>query len=256
MTLFESIKSIIVITVFLCFAPFLIENIKKQYIPILEPRTPIAVISIPQRLHASSYIIESLHSSFKDPLVKGILITIDCAAAAAGTSQAIFHDIRQLKKEYPKPIIALVENTCLAGAYLIASGCDYIIAPESALIGGIGPSFSSWSTQQINDDKNHSFPTIESESYQQLTKHIALGRKLSLTTIGNWAEGKIFTGTQALALGLINEIGSMCTVMKVIKEKALIENEIEWIKFSNSLNKNWSATQIGRKLLPLISAAI
>src|SRR5438552_17113766 len=150
MTLFESIKSIIVITIFLCFAPFLVESIKNQYIPILEPRTNIAVISIPQQLYTSSYIIESLHSSFKDPLVKGILITIDCAVVAAGTSQTIFHDIRQLKKEYPKPIIALIENTCLAGAYLIASGCDYIVAPESALIGGIGQSFNNWSIQQIN----------------------------------------------------------------------------------------------------------
>ncbi len=228
MTLFESIKSIIAITIFLCLAPFLIESITKQYTPLFEPRTNIAIVSITQQLCSTS-CIDQLHSFFKDPLIKGILIKIDCSNAPAGTSQALFHDLRQLKKQYPKPIIALVENICVSGAYLIASACDYIIAPESAIIGNIGTSFCASSLEHIKSDKNDTFQGIETESYHQLIKQVALGRKLSLTTTANWAEGKIFTGTQALALGLINEIGSLCTVIKVLKEKALIENEIEWI---------------------------
>jgi len=229
MTLFESIKSIIVITLFLCLAPFLIESIKKQYTPLFEPRTNIAIVSIAQQLHNASSCIDQLHTFFKDPLIKGILVKIDCSDAAAGTSQTIFHDIRQLKKQYPKPIIALVENTCVSGAYLIASACDYIIAPESAIIGNIGTSFCTSSLEQMNSEKSDTFQNIETESYHQLIKQIALGRKLSLTTTANWAEGKIFTGTQALALGLINEIGSLYTVIKTLKEKALIEDEIEWV---------------------------
>jgi protease-4 len=98
------------------------------------------------------------------------------------------------------------------------------------LIPNIGPAFNAWSLDKINQEKNEALQAIETESYQQLTKQIALGRKLSLTTTANWAEGKIFTGTQALALGLINEIGSSATVTRVIKEKALIENEIEWVE--------------------------
>jgi protease-4 len=185
-------------------------------------------------------LLEQLHTLLKDPLIKGIVIKIDCSDTAAGTSQTIFHEIRQLKKEYPKPIIALVENICVSGAYLIASACDYIIAPESAIIGDIGPSFNAWSLQKYNNEEKSNFiKNIETESYQQLTKQIALGRKLSLTTTANWADGKLFSGTQALALGLINEIGSMYTVTKIIKEKALIEDEIEWIDCahkSSSLN--------------------
>lgn len=225
MTLFEAIKSIVIITVFLCIAPLLVDSIKKQYIFLLEPRSYIGIIYIGDQLHNSCMIEEQLHCFFKNPLIKGIIVIIDCADSAAGTSQTLFHDIRQLKKQYPKPIIAFIENTCLSGAYLVASSCDYIIAPESALIGEIGTVFNAWSMQKIHDKNN--LQNTENESYQQLIKQIALSRKLSLTTTTNWAEGKIFTGTQALALGLINEIGSMHTVEKVIKEKALIEGEIE-----------------------------
>ncbi len=230
MTLLEAVKTALITTIFLCVAPFLFENIKRLYIPLLEPRTNIAVVRIPQQLHDSSCLTNQLHTFFKDPFIKGIVIKIDCADAAAGTSQIIFHDIRQLKKEFPKPIVALVENVCVSGAYLMASACDYIIAPESALIGNIGSSFNAWAFDKINQEKNETLQAIEAESYQQLTKQIALGRKLSLTTTANWADGKIFTGTQALALGLINELGSSATVTRVIKEKALIENEIQWIE--------------------------
>lgn len=216
-------------TIFLCIAPFLVEKIKKQYIPLLEPKANIAVIHLPQQLHDSSYVLEQLHAFFKDPHIKGMVIKIDCAESAAGTSQIIFRDIRQLKKEYPKPIIVLIENICIAGSYLIASACDYIIAPESAIIGNIGTSFNKITLQKIKDEKNNNIQNIENDSYQQLIKQIASGRKLSLTTTANWAEGKLFTATQALALGLINEIGSLCTIEKVIKEKALIEGEIELI---------------------------
>jgi len=243
MTLFESIKTILILVVFMYAAPFLIDGIKKQYMPLLEPRTNIGVLCITQHLHNSFCLTEQIHSFFKNPLIKAIVIKIDCADAAPASSQTIFHDIRQLKKEYPKPIIALVENMCLSGAYLIASACDYIIAPESALIGNIGHSFSAWPLQQIDPEKKNHFESIENETYQQLTKHVALSRKLSLTTTANWADGKFFTGTQALALGLINEIGSMCTVIKIIKEKSLTDGEIEWIDLNwgpqLKCNVNW-----------------
>jgi ClpP class serine protease len=230
MTLLNALKTLIFLTLILYTAPFLVESIKKQYIAILEPRTPIGVLHIIKPIHSTACLTEQLHSFFRDPTIKGILIKIDCADTAPGTSQTIFHDIRQLKKEYPKPIIALIENMCLSGAYLIASACDSIVAPESAIIGDIGQSFCSWSIKKAVTENSTNGETIENESYQQLTKQIALSRKLSLTTTHNWADGKLFTGTQAIAFGLINEIGSLCTVIKIIKEKALIEGDIEWIE--------------------------
>jgi len=230
MTLLNSLKTIFLLIITLSIAPFLVESIKTQYSSLLEPQVHIGVLSIKEPLSESYDFIQNLHSFFKDATIQGIIIKINCAHSAAGTSQTIFHDIRQLKKEYSKPIIALVENHCLAGAYLIASSCDYIIAPESAIIGNIGSSFCHWSITNVIAETPINQETIENESYQQLIKQIALSRKLSLTTIANWADGKIFTGTQAVTLGLINEIGSLCTVIKIIKEKALIEEEIKCVE--------------------------
>lgn len=232
MTLLNLLRSLLLLTIILYIAPFFIDGIKQQYTNLLEPQTPIGVVAITKPLQSDNFLTKELHSFFKDPSIKGLVIKINCSEAAAGTSQSLFHDIRCLKKQYPKPIIALVENMCLSGAYLIASACDVIVAPESALIGNIGQTFSTHTIQQALAE--NSAAGLEHESYQQLIKQIALSRKLSLTTVTNWADGKIFTGTQAIALGLINEIGSLCTVIKIMREKALIEGEIKWIEHNHN----------------------
>jgi protease IV len=227
MTLFDCLKTVLLLTILIYTTPMIIEGIKKQYIPILELRTHIGIIHITETLSNSYRHTAELHTFFRNPQIKGIVIKMNCLGGAAGTSQTIFHEIRHLKKEFPKPVIALVENNCVAGGYLVASACDYIIAPESAIIGNIGPDFIK--TEHIKEDQAL-LTALHEDAYQQLTKQIAAARKLSLTTTANWAEGKIFTGHQAVSLGLINEVGSMCTVIKIIKEKALIEGEIEWIE--------------------------
>lgn len=225
MTLNESLKNILLLLVCAYIAPFLLEGIKEHYINLLEPRTSIGMVTIKGAITDSSSYIKQFHSLFKNPYIKGIVISVDCYECAAGTSETIFYELQELKKEFPKPLITLVENECLSGAYLIASTSDYIIAPETSLIGAIG----SYTTPPHIQELCNSTDATRTEIYQQTTKHIATARKLSLATVSNWADGKIFTGKQALRLGLINFTGSMHTVVTLLKEKALIDGEIEWI---------------------------
>jgi protease-4 len=242
MTLYEFLKSILLLFIFASAAPFLVKNITYHYHCFLEPYTYIGVLSINESLFDSSWHVKSLHSFFNDPGIKGIILKINCYKCAAGTSQIIFNEIQQFKKEYPKPVITLIENICISGGYLIASASDYIIAPESALIGGIGtyspPSqikdlftffaLDNPKKEYFNEQTNQS--ELYNETYQQFTKYVATTRKLSLATVSNWAQEKIFTGKQAYNLGLVNAIGSMHTVITLLKEKALIDGKIELIE--------------------------
>jgi len=243
MTLYEFLKSIILILVFATIIPFLLHNIKLQYNYFLEPYTYIAILPIKGSLSDSSVYSKNLRSFFKDPLIKGIVLKIDCFESAAGTSQIIFNEIQHYKKEYPKPVITLVENVCVAGGYLIASASDYIIAPETAIIGGIGrytyaeqlTHFLShfavnYCIKKNSQEQNIHNNVLYNETYQHFIKQVATTRKLSLATVSNWANEKIFTGKQAYSLGLVNALGSMHTVISFLKEKALIDGEIEWIE--------------------------
>jgi len=243
MTFYDFSKNIFLLIVLAYIAPFFIEGITQYYSHMIEPKTLIGIITINDELSDSSLCIKHLHSFFKNPYIKGVLIKINCFNSSAGTSSLIFNELNYLKKEYPKPVITLIENICISGAYLIASSSDYIIAPETALIGGIGSYinqpelhalcqqhgiiYPKTTVKKLNLSTSEIKPTAND---QQFIKHIATARKLSLATASNWADKKIFTGKQALSLGLINAVGSMHTVITVLKEKALIDSEIEWIE--------------------------
>ena len=256
MTFYDYLKNIFLILIFLHIAPSLIDGIRRQYSRYLEPRTQVGVLKIKGVLYDSSYYTKHLYKFFKNPQIKAILIRMDCLGSAAGTGQTIFNEIQALKKEYPKPVITLVENVCASGGYLIACASDHIIAPASAVIGSIGSYFSNLQLREFleqfkvryNIIKAGTYKTItdpftdmteeeklllqgiQNNAYDQFVQLVANTRKLTITKTSQWADGKIFTGQQALELGLIDEIGSGQNAIRVLKEKALIEGTIEWVK--------------------------
>jgi len=71
---------------------------------------------------------------------------------------------------------------------------------------------------------------VASDSYNTFVEHVALRRNLTKDSATKWANGKIFTGKQALSLGLIDALGSQTDAIKTLKQLAMIEGEIEWIK--------------------------
>lgn len=256
MTFFDYLKNIFFILIILQIAPVLIENIAKQYRKYLEPRTRVAVLPIKGVLYSSSSYNKKLRAFFEDTSIRAIIIKMECPGSAAGTGQSIFNELLALKKETPKPVVVLVENICASGGYNIACAADYIIAPASAIIGSIGTSLpylfkvnrllSQWnvdySAVAAGEYKNLTNPFVPAtpedtellqglteDSYQQFLLDVSQNRKLSLANAKEWGNGKIFTGNQALKLGLIDAIGSLDNAIKIIKEKALIEGKIEWV---------------------------
>ncbi len=257
MSLSDILKNTLLILLLLQFAPSLIENIYTQYSHYIKPRTKVGLITLHETITSSAPYNKNLHTYFQDPEIKAILLKIDCSGGCSGSSQALHNDIKLLKKEYPKPLIVLVENTCASGAYYIASTADHIIAPGTALIGSIGAclpylfhvkafmeQFKITSTpikagaykscgDPFTDASAQEIALLQgvvTDTYQQFAADVAANRKLAMSTMTTWADGKVFSGRQALALGLIDELGSSYTAIKIIKEKALIEGDIEWVK--------------------------
>jgi protease IV len=140
MRLYDYVRNIFLIFVLLQIAPIFIENIRKQYRKYVEHVTHVGVVAIKGVIYQSDQYNKILRTYFKDKSIKAILIKMDCPGGAAGSSQAIFNEIEYLKKEYPKPIVTLVENMCTSGGYYIASATDHIVAPGSAIVGSIGTS--------------------------------------------------------------------------------------------------------------------
>jgi protease-4 len=167
-----------------------------------------------------------------DDLIKGLIIKVDSPGGAPGSSQNILNALSRLKTK--KPIVAYVENCCASGAYYAICGANKIITTPSAMIGSIGvvmraPNvkdlLESWQVKhtviqageyktaldplkEIRPNEVEFLQNIVDDTYNQFIADVALQRGLELSTDKIWANGKIFTGRQALDLKLVDAIGS------------------------------------------------
>lgn len=236
--------------------PNFIKVIKEQILNVSEPKTKVGVVCIKGMIEDSTKTIKNLKEQFENKSIKAILLQVDSQGGYAGSSEAIFLEILELKKDHPKPIIALTENICASGGYLVAAATDYIISTPSATVGSIGSYIGFFKIKELleqykvkfemqksgkyksmgnpftemTNDEQELLQKFSNESYKVFLENIAKTRKLSLNNKDIWAEGKIFTGSQALKIGLVDEIGTKYHAIKKIKDLALIDTKIKWVK--------------------------
>jgi len=254
----DYLKTLFFILIFLQFAPILIKSIKKQYEKILIPKAKVGLIEIRGILYNSDYYNKYLNKYFKEPSIKAILLKMDCPGGASGSSQSIYQEILNLKRKYNKPVITLIENVCASGGYYVACATDHIISAPSAIVGSIGSAFQylfqlhefiekhnikyksitagKYKTAtdpflNMTPDQEKLLQSVIDESYQQFALDVSKNRKLPIKSKDKWGEGKLFTGNQALKLGLIDSIGSPYNAIQIIREKALIDEkeDILWV---------------------------
>ncbi|MBP6892562.1 signal peptide peptidase SppA [Candidatus Babeliales bacterium] len=254
----EYLKNIFWIILILQFAPSIFRSISKQWSDHVEPKNKVGLVLMNSMICASSNWNKQLTKLFKDPEIKAILIKIDSGGGAAGSSQAIFQEILQLKVQYPKPIVAYAENVCASGAYQIATATDHIVATGSALIGSIGAKFSTLFKLKefaqnykigshaiasgdckncldlfvdLTDEQKKMLQAMVNDCYEQFAQDVAKQRHLNMTDKNCWAEGKVFTGNEALRLKLIDEVGNQTTAINFIKKQILhADREIEFVR--------------------------
>ncbi len=266
----DYLKTVIMALILVQIGPSIISNLHNKWNNSLQQKNKIGYISINGSIENSSYYTTHLTNYFKDSSIKAILLKIESGGGAAGTCQALAFDIENLKKEFPKPIVCYTENICASGAYEIAAATDYIVATGSAVIGSIGarimPIFkvqellkqyhisceeiaagscknalSSFTT--LTDEQRAMLQSLADNTYQQLSKEIAVKRHLQLNKIDQWGCGKVFTGQQAYDLKLVDAIGSKTTAINLLKKNIIpSDRQIEWVTppVKSSFSMFWS----------------
>lgn len=199
-----------------------------------------------QESYSAESVRKSLAKALDDPSVRGILLKINSPGGTVAESQEIYNLI--LKVRTKKPIFVSMGDVAASGGYYIASGADRIYADPGTLTGSIGVIFSSPDMSNLLQNKlgiksqviksgkykdigSGSRPMTEDEkalltgiiqnSYGQFLNAITKGRierndtynapKTALTqeSLKTYADGRIFTGEQAKALGFVDEIGGL-----------------------------------------------
>jgi protease-4 len=245
------LKTAFFILVIINLAPPLIKNISRKLEQKTNPTNKVGHLVINEAIYSSTPYSKDLHAFFKNPDIKAVILKIDCPGGAAGSSQALMHEIERLKAKYPKPIVCYIENICASGGYYVAVATDHIVATGSAIVGSIG---SKITTQfkvknllkkydietetiasgkykslldpfsEITAEQRQSLQNISDDSYHQFVADIAQRRHLSIENSEAWAEGQIFTGKQAYDLHLVDKIGTFSSAIEFVKKHIIPSN--------------------------------
>ncbi|MFB9078819.1 signal peptide peptidase SppA [Flavobacterium procerum] len=175
----------------------------------------------------------SLQEARKNDDVKAIVLRIDSPGGSALTSDLIWREIEITKKV--KPVVVSMGNYAASGGYYIACNADKIFAESNTITGSIGvfgmlPNFTTLAnklginSEQVKthenaanyspfvpvDEKFKAF-TLEGveKIYNTFVTHVAEGRKMTFEQVDAIAQGRVWSGTEALKLGLVDKIGGL-----------------------------------------------
>lgn len=194
-----------------------------------------------------SLFTEQLEKAEKDKSVKAVVLRINSPGGTVTCSDTMYEQIRRFRQKTGKPVIASGQEVMASGAYYLATACDEIYAQPTSLVGSIGVIFSSFTVDSalgkigikpevvksgpMKDmasplkpwtvDERAIMQSMVDQYYQRFVTvvqdkcNITDSDKAKLAT-----DGRIFSGTQALEMGLLDKVGLLDDAIAAAKEKS------------------------------------
>src|SRR5690625_5011534 len=183
-----------------------------------------------------------------DKAVKAIVLRVNSPGGSALTSELIWKELEEAKKV--KPVIVSMGDFAASGGYYIAAGGDKIFAEPTTITGSIGvfgmlPNIKGLAdkiginAQQVTTNDNAIlFSVFEEmtesqeeyirenilEVYDLFKKRVADGRGMTLDEVEEIAQGRVWTGEEALSLGLVDALGGLDAALQYAAEQVDLEN--------------------------------
>ncbi|MCV4271522.1 signal peptide peptidase SppA [Pseudomonas capsici] len=212
-------------------------------------------------------IVGSLRTAFEDSKTKGVILRINSPGGSPVQSGYVYDEIRRLRAEKPNiKVYAVITDLGASGAYYIASAADQIYADKASLVGSIGVTAAGFGFvgameklgvdrrtytsgehkafldpfQPQKADETQFWQSVLDTTHRQFIASVKQGRgdRLKDKDHPELFSGLVWTGEQALALGLIDGLGSSSYVAReVIGEKEIVDYTIQESPFDRFSKK-------------------
>jgi protease IV len=225
----------------------------------------IALIRIEGPILDSKDAIDEIKDYTKDPSIRAIVLRIDSPGGAVAPSQEIYEEVR--KAITKKKIVVSMGSVAASGGYYIASPASRIIANPGTLTGSIGvimeiPNIEGLLNKLgiksevvksgrhkdlasvfrgIKQEEREILQNVLDNVHEQFISAVSEGRKMVRDDVKKIADGRIFTGEQALKAGLVDELGNLEDAVKSaaklsgIKGEPVVVSKKERFSFVNLL---------------------
>lgn len=227
--------------------------------------------------NSSLVALSALNSAEDDKNVKGVILRINSPGGTVGMSQRLYSAVINLRKK--KPVIAVMDDIATSGGYYVASAADRIVALPGTMTGSIGVIMSTIDAHELLSDKlgirdnviksgefkdigSSTRPMTDSErellqdmvndSFDQFREAIIKGRierkdkyapekrELTIANLDKYADGRVFTGRQAVEYGFIDSIGgsreARAMMIDILKAQKIDVSKDSFVSYGKSSN--------------------
>jgi protease IV len=200
----------------------------------------IAVVDLEGVILSPKQIVPQLKKYADDSSVKAIIIHVNSPGGGVAASEEIYREVKRIREEKKKRIVASIETVGASGAYYIASATDKIYADKGSIVGSIGViaqwvnygELLHWAklkdiTMKAGEFKDTGSPTREmtpaerqylqsliDNMHNQFIQAVAQGRHAKEADIRAIADGKVWTGEQAFSMKLVDQVADFEAAVK------------------------------------------
>jgi len=191
-----------------------------------------------------------LRKAARDDSIKAVVLRVDSPGGSSFASEQIRNEIEALR-DAGKPVVASMSSVAASGGYWISMAADRIYARETTITGSIGvfgmfPTFQRaldtvgittdgvgstvWAGQfrpdrEMSDDARQLIQTIINRGYDTFISMVASHRNMEKAAVDTVAQGQVWTGRDALELGLIDGLGGLEFSIAMAAELAGLEED-------------------------------
>jgi len=199
----------------------------------------------------SKKMIADLNKLAENENIKAVVIRINSGGGDAFASEDIWHAVKALKAK--KPVVISMGGMAASGAYYLSADASWIVAQPTTLTGSIGifgcfPDMSgllqdklglkydnvktnkhadmdfAQAARPFNAEEQIMLQRYINRGYELFCKRVADGRKIAIDSVKVIAEGRVWTGTDALRIGLVDQLGGMPEAIKKAAALARLED--------------------------------
>lgn len=207
----------------------------------------VGVVEVKGPIVDSESVVEDLTYFREQPQVRAVILRIDSPGGSVGPSQEIFAEVRRLAGE--KVVVASMGAVAASGGYYVALPATRIVANPGTITGSIGvitqvpnveelaekigfrmnvvasgPSKDAGNPfRPFTEEDRRVFRDLIDDVYRQFVEDVAQSRNLPVDEVRRIADGRVYTGAQAKALGLVDELGNFNDALDLAAELAGVD---------------------------------
>jgi protease IV len=215
----------------------------------------IAVVELKEPIISSEDIVRQFKKYRENKSIRAIVFRVESPGGGVSASQEIYEEVKKTR-EAGRPIIVSMGSVAASGGYYVSCGATRIVANPGTLTGSIGVIFQFMHFQQLMDkigvdqttiktgkfkdsgspfrkttqEEKQYFNMLVGDVYEQFVDVVAEERGMDRTEVLKYADGRVFTGRQAVEYGFVDTLGTMEDAINIAAEYGGIQGKPSIVK--------------------------